>query len=312
MLSITGIGEAMGELRLAPEGRYSLHFSGDVFNTLAYARALGGTDWDATFVSAVGDDSISKRFLARCAELDIKPAVAASPGKPLGLYLIETDEQGERRFFYWRYASPARQLMTLMPRIEKFDPDCPGILFLSGITLAILDDPQREALADLVANHRRSGAPFAFDPNYRATLWDDVAAARTWISRFYTLSDLAFPGLEDEFDLNGLDTPEAILARTDLANAAEVLVKAGRNGVVGRVGSHHFASPFIAPPATIDTTAAGDSFNAAWIVARAVGLEPQRSAEFATRTAAAVAGHPGAIIPFEALPTLSDYLDKSQ
>ena len=61
------------------------------------------------------------------------------------LYLIETDDKGERRFFHWRDSAAARSLMDL--------PETDGILnslasydlvYLSAITLSLYDEKGRE------------------------------------------------------------------------------------------------------------------------------------------------------------------------
>jgi 2-dehydro-3-deoxygluconokinase len=55
----------------------------------------------------------------------------------------------------------------------------------------------------------------------------------------------------------------------------------------------------------VDTTAAGDAFNAAYLAARGAGVSANRSAVYAARVAAIVISHRGAIVPYEYLPTLS-------
>ena len=52
----------------------------------------------------------------------------------------------------------------------------------------------------------------------------------------------------------------------------------------------------------IDTTAAGDSFAAAYLAARAAGAEPAIAARAGHRLAGAVVRHRGAIIPRAAMP----------
>ncbi|MGK4456035.1 sugar kinase, partial [Klebsiella pneumoniae] len=68
-----------------------------------------------------------------------------------GLYLIETDQGGERRFLYWRDQAPARELFALpqtpalVERLAGYD-----LLYLSGISLAIWGESGRAELFDLV------------------------------------------------------------------------------------------------------------------------------------------------------------------
>ena len=52
----------------------------------------------------------------------------------------------------------------------------------------------------------------------------------------------------------------------------------------------------------VDTTAAGDSFAAAYIAARLAGAEPVEAARAGHRLAGVVVCHPGAIIPRAAMP----------
>ena len=52
----------------------------------------------------------------------------------------------------------------------------------------------------------------------------------------------------------------------------------------------------------VDTTAAGDSFNAGYLAGRFAGLDPAAAALRGHRLAAAVIGHRGAVVPREAMP----------
>lgn len=52
----------------------------------------------------------------------------------------------------------------------------------------------------------------------------------------------------------------------------------------------------------VDTTAAGDSFNAAYLYHRLRGDTAETAAKGGHRLAAAVIQHPGAVIPRDAMP----------
>ncbi len=304
MPSIAGIGEAMGELRLTPDGGMALAYAGDVLNTMAYVAMLGGTDWSVRFVSATGTDPVSVGLAKRCSELGVEHLFHEDPARPLGLYLISVDSHGERSFTYWRSNSPACQMIRTLTDMQLGAITRSDYVFLSGITLAILDEGQRNSLVSHLRETKAYGAKVVFDPNYRARLWESVEAAQTWTLKLYELSDIVFPGVEDEGDLFGQATVETILARPELRGAAEVVVKAGKAGAVARVCDESIRIAFDPPERAVDTTAAGDGFNAGWLTARSAGMAPAPALSFASRTARAIASSAGAIIPADFLPTL--------
>jgi 2-dehydro-3-deoxygluconokinase len=58
----------------------------------------------------------------------------------------------------------------------------------------------------------------------------------------------------------------------------------------------------------VDTTAAGDSFAAAYLAARLNGVDPVTAAKAGHRLAGAVVRHRGAIIPRSAMPDMTGLL----
>jgi len=59
-----------------------------------------------------------------------------------------------------------------------------------------------------------------------------------------------------------------------------------------------------------DTTGAGDSFNAGYLAARLLGLDPEASCGFGQQVAGEVIGHFGALAPQEALGAFRQWLRK--
>src|SRR5262245_26189810 len=111
MTKVACIGECMIELRQAPGGLYSRGFGGDTLNTAVYLSRLG---MSVDYITALGDDPLSEEMIAGWQAEGVNTArVARVPGKLPGLYMIETDAAGERRFFHWRESAAARLLMDL-------------------------------------------------------------------------------------------------------------------------------------------------------------------------------------------------------
>lgn len=301
-MRLVGIGECMVELSDDGGGRYRQGFAGDVFNSCYYYAALAPATAGATFVSAMGDDPFSAALTERCNTFGIRLECARLAGATLGLYLIGADAAGERRFTYWRSAAPARRLIAALTPGQRAAIEGAQLLLVSGITLAILDTAQRETLHGLLAAVRRRGGRVVFDPNYRSALWESIDAARHWIDACYRLSDVALPGLDDERALFGATDVGDVLARETIARIPEVVVKAGAEGVCGRWNDENFRVAAIPATRVVDTTAAGDAFNGAYLAARGQGVAAAAAAAYAARVAAAVIAQRGAIVPLDQLP----------
>ena len=99
-----------------------------------------------------------------------------------------------------------------------------------------------------------------------------------------------YPNETNETLLAGISSPEVVLK---LAEPATIVRFAGTTIEVK-------AEPVTKP--VIDTTAAGDSFAAAYVAARLSGAEPVEAARAGHRLAGVVVCYPGAIIPRYAMP----------
>jgi 2-dehydro-3-deoxygluconokinase len=181
MIRVVSIGECMIELRHRSPTVLDLAYGGDTLNTAVYlARLAGDRDVRVDYVSALGDDAYSDGMLAMWRGERIGTGlVARLPGRLPGLHTIRTDPRGERSFTYWRSASAARDMLR-GDRAEQVAAALAGydLLYLSGITLSILDQPQRAALVALADRVREHGGRVAFDGNYRPVGWPDRDAAR--------------------------------------------------------------------------------------------------------------------------------------
>src|SRR6266516_1233550 len=92
---VVSIGEVMVELARGSDGRFARACGGDTFNTAVYLARAG---IEVAFASALGDDPYSDGILALAAAEGVaSDLVLRVPGRMPGLYLIETDPEGERR-----------------------------------------------------------------------------------------------------------------------------------------------------------------------------------------------------------------------
>jgi 2-dehydro-3-deoxygluconokinase len=307
MIRIASVGECMIELRHRGATELDLAYGGDTLNTAVYlARLTRGRDARIDYVTALGDDAYSAAMLAMWQGEGIgTDLVARLPGRLPGLYTIRTDAEGERSFTYWRSASAARAMLAgeragqVAAALAGYD-----LLYLSGITLSILDSPQRATLAAIADRVRASGGRVAFDGNYRPAGWPDADAARAAYDALLQRVDIALPTFDDEQALFGAASALACADRLHRQGVAEIAIKLGEAGCF--LSSAEFTGEIAAEPVevVVDSTAAGDSFNAAYLAARLFGADPAQAGRRGNRLAARVIAHPGAIIPADAMADL--------
>ncbi|SFV05711.1 sugar kinase [Pseudoduganella namucuonensis] len=296
------VGECMLELRAESADRLSHSAAGDTFNTAVYLKRLL-PELPVRYVSALGDDQMSGIIRAHMGRHGVDDGLVCSlPGRTPGLYAIETDAAGERKFSYWRAQSAARGMLdeAHLARLYAALPDCRW-LFLTGITLAILDDERRAALLALATRVRELGGWVIVDDNHRPALWK-AEPARLWLDQALRICTHALLGFDDQAQLYGDADPQAMLARILRNKTSEVVIKAGSAGCL--VGGHGIEPRAVAgrPVRAVDTTAAGDSFNAGYLAARLSGQPPPEAAAYGCGLAGIVVAHRGAIIPLESMP----------
>jgi len=304
--TVYAIGECMIELQRSAGGAgMDYRFGGDTLNAAVYmARLLDPARVRVAYVTGLGVDGMSDEMLASWEREGIDTAcVQRLPDRLPGIYMIETDPGGERRFHYWRKDSAARHWLDA--------PDAGKVLvqlaaarmvYLSGISLAILSEADRELLIAALAQCRARGGSVVFDNNYRPRLWENAQAAADVYRRVLAHTDIALLTLDDEQAIYGAETARDAVERTRGYGVREVVVKCGAAPcVVWAEGRLHEVAP--APVKdVVDTTAAGDSFGAAYMAARLSGQDPAAAARAGHRLAGTVIRHRGAIVPREAMP----------
>jgi len=321
-IRVACIGEAMVELSLGKDSTTppALAFAGDTLNTAIYLKRLMGNDTEVSFITALGTDPLSDRMIDFINSESISTgSIQRITDKLPGLYAITTDALGERSFSYWRSESAARTLFQKPPEemdfaiLEQYN-----VLYLTAITLAILPDHIRVSLLDWLRNHQQKcGATIVFDSNYRPALWQCEDTARKFIATAWQIADIALPSIDDEMSLfkdsgeadlierfntygvdrgvlkRGVAGPRSLSASSGSSASATAVSKgAAMNSEVESSNKITFTAV-----SAIDSTAAGDSFNAGYLsIALNGGIESDAMIA-GHQCASRVIQHPGAIVP---------------
>jgi 2-dehydro-3-deoxygluconokinase len=299
------MGECMVELAHTGPKALQMAFGGDTSNTAVYlARLTRELEVDVHYVTALGDDLYSAAMLDFWInEGVLTEHVVSLPGRLPGLYTIRTDEAGERSFTYWRSQAAARDLLKegrddqLESALRGFD-----LIYLSGITLSILGREQRESLMGMLDGLRAAGAQVAFDGNYRPAGWTNPAEARDWFGEVLERTDISLPTLDDETALFGETDERAVADRMHRHGVRELVVKLGAKGCFLSGASNNLIIGTEPVDPVIDSTAAGDSFNAGYLKGRLLHASPADAARIGHWLAGCVIQHRGAIIPKDSMP----------
>jgi 2-dehydro-3-deoxygluconokinase len=304
--TVYAIGECMIELqRSVSNPGMDYRFGGDTLNAAVYmSRLLDPAKVRVAYVTGLGVDGMSAEMLASWEREGIDTrCVQRLPDRLPGIYMIETDPSGERRFHYWRRDSAARYWLEA-PEAGKVLVQLASarMVYLSGISLAILSEADRELLISALAQCRARGGSVVFDNNYRPRLWENAQAAAEVYRRVLAQTDIALLTLDDEHAIYGQESAHQVVERTRGYGVKEVVVKCGAEPCVVWADGQLFE---VAPEPVkdvVDTTAAGDSFGAGYMAARLAGQDPANAARAGHKLAGTVIRHRGAIIARELMP----------
>src|ERR1700744_2414826 len=197
MTRVIAIGECMVELSAAGEGLLRRRFAGDAYNTAVYLKRARPRV-EVSFLTVTGDDPLSGEMRRAWAAEGVGDDLAfVDPKRRPGLYLIATDDRGDRHVHYWRGETAARGWFEALQAAGGAAVLAGAdLVYVSGISLAILPAEQRpEAIALLGA--LPEGTRLAFDPNLRPALWGSLDEARACVEAMAGIAGIVLPSRQD-------------------------------------------------------------------------------------------------------------------
>ena len=283
----------MAEFNERSPGLFQLGFGGDTSNCAIAAARQGAR---VGYLTALGCDVFGDRLLGLWADEHVDAQhVRRDDAHATGHYFVTHGDDGHV-FTYHRAGSAASHLRAEnLPRkylqVAKF-------LHVSAISQAIgyqMDDGMLQSVLHAMQYAREGGARVAYDTNLRLQLWP-LERAREVIHDALALTDVVLPGYDDALKLTGLENADDIVDFYQALGPTVVALSLGADGVLVADGERreHIAGHAVS---AVDATAAGDTFDGAFLSQLAAGHDVFRAARHANAAAALSTTGYGAVAP---------------
>lgn len=256
----------------------TLRPGGSAANLATWAALLGV---DVSYVARVGADALGAAARAALSAAGVRCQVAVDAQAPTGTCVVLVEPGGARTMLPDGGAN-TRLAVTDLPPVPAG-----AHVHLSGYVL--LNEGSRAAGVEALARARAAGATTSVDPSSAGWL-EEVGVVRflAWTAGV----DLVLANDEEAAVLAGTAGAEqsaAVLARS----YAEVVVKLGAQGALWASGTRCEQVP-AEPVDVVDTTGAGDAFDAGFLAAWLAGRSPADALALGCATAARVVTRLGA------------------
>lgn len=298
------LGEPLLEFNQQADGNYLPGHGGDTSNCAIAAARQGAR---VGYVTHLGADTFGNSFI----ELWQREGVDASDVRQVtdahtGVYFVTHGAEGHE-FSYLRAGSAASRMGPEDLPVDALK--AAKILHVSGISQAI-SATAADAVFAAIDIVREAGGRVSYDTNLRLKLWP-LARARAVIHAAMERCDIALPGLDDARQLTGESEPDAI---------ADFYLRLGAKIVALTLGAE---GTLVATPderrritgrqvEAVDATAAGDTFDGAFLARLLAGDHPFEAARYANAAAALSTQGYGAVAPMPRKEAVQAFLAEDQ
>ena len=293
-INVCSIGEAMIEISNVKNNLYNQSFAGD---TLNFCNYLDKKKLNAFFLSAIGKSEINQSLLDFVKSKNISTKYIKQINQfEIGLYLIKNKDNGEKQFFYWRDESAAKQyfnnidFINLYKELKNFD-----YIYFSGITLSIIHISKLNNFIKLLKLLKSKKIKIVFDFNIRPTRWNKKNL-NNFFDSVLKFVDICFISGEDMSywkNKNGIKSYEQIVRKYKIKhsifrkNAKFTYVYLNKNKYV-------FKNKLLKN--VVDTSGAGDGFNAAYLSNFIVNNDPVLALKAGSSLGSKIVMKKGAIV----------------
>ena len=293
-INVCSIGEAMIEISNIKNSLYNQSFAGD---TLNFCNYLDKKKLNAFFLSAIGKSEINQSLLDFVKSKNISTKYIKQINQfEVGLYLIKNKDNGEKQFFYWRDESAAKHyfnnidFLNLYKELKNFD-----YIYFSGITLSIIHISKLNNFIKLLKLLKSKKIKIVFDFNIRPSRWNKKNL-NIFLDSVLKFVDICFLSGEDMNywkNKNDIKSYEQIVRKYKLKhsifrkNAKFTYVFLNKTRYV-------FKNKLL--KTVVDTSGAGDGFNAAYLSNFIVNNDPVLALKAGSSLGSKIVMKKGAIV----------------
>lgn len=208
------------------------------------------------FIGKAGNDMHGK-FLKKVLEREHveTKGLILDPNYFTTLAFVDVDETGERTFSFAR--KPGADTQITEEELDSEILDCTKVFHIGSLSLTA--EPSRNTTFHAVERAKSKGSIISYDPNYRASLWENEAVATRHMKSLVPYVDIMKMSEEEMPLLTGTENTE---------EASEILFRQGvkiiaitlgsRGAYVYCKGGGRYVPTFDSK--AVDTNGAGDSF----------------------------------------------------
>lgn len=285
-------------------------FGGAPMNTIVGAARLGAV---TGAITVVGNDPFGQFLLKELKGngVDISHVKIKENIRTTLAFVVNEPETGERTFIFYRapWVKGTSVDMILPEDIDYEYISSAKILHVSGFALS--RNPSRKAILSAIIYAKRSGVKISFDPTLRLDVWSSENTIKKVYGKVLKLSEIAMFSREEAEFIFRTKKPEEAADRALKYGVEIVGIKLGKMGsLIKTKDGRSIYTPAFRVKA-IDTTGAGDGWNAGLLVGLLKCWDLEKCAMVANAVGALVVTKHGAITALPYKDELNKFL-KSQ
>jgi 2-dehydro-3-deoxygluconokinase len=291
--TICSIGECMIEMTNVEKELYNYSVAGDTLNFTSY---LDQSIFNKFYLTAIGTSDINKGVISFFKKKKINTdLVKKISSKEIGLYLIKNTKRGEKKFYYWRDDSAANFFFNHINKsffIKKYTFD---YIYLTGITLSILDFKNIDKFITNLSVLRKKNSKIIFDFNIRIKRWSKKNL-NLYLNKILPNIDILFCSGEDLVcwkKNNNIKTFQYILKKFNIYHA---IYRKNEEYNYSFYKNKKYMIKNKPIKKVVDTSGAGDGYNAAYLSSFIISNNPQIALNEASKIGAKIVMKKGAIV----------------